>query len=103
MSVWCRAPQENLVVNELLGRSWGNDGTNGIYGMAGCREVAVDSRAADLQWWFTPELAATALTPPRSWELVTGAGSALGAEALDDLASAAELERLWPRSPALRR
>ena len=97
LSVWCRAPRENLVVNELLGRSWGNDGTNGIYGMAGCREVAVDTRAEDLQWWFTPELAATALTPPRSWEHVTGAGSALGAEALDDLATAAELERAWGR------
>ena len=103
LSVWCREPRENLVVNELLGRSWGNDGTNGIYGMAGCREVSVDTRAEDLQWWFTQELDATALTPPRSWEHVTGAGSALGAEALDDLATAAELARLWPRPPADRR
>ena len=36
LSVWCRAPQESLVVNELLGTSWGNDGTNGNYGMADC-------------------------------------------------------------------
>ena len=95
LSVWCRAPQENLVVNELLGTSWGNDGTNGIYGMAGCREVEVDTAGEDLQWWFAQELAAPALTPPRSWEQVTGAGSALGAEALQDLATAAELERRW--------
>ena len=95
MSVWCRAPQGNLVVNELLGTSWGNDGTNGTYGMTGCREVEVDTGAEDLQWWITEELAATALTPARSWERVSGAGSALGAEALQDLATAAELERLW--------
>ena len=95
LSVWCRAPQGNLVVNELLGTSWGNDGTNGTYGMTGCREVEVDTGAEDMQWWFTEELAATALTPARSWERVTGAGSALGAEALQDLATAAELERLW--------
>ena len=95
LSVWCRAPQGNLVVNELLGTSWGNDGTNGTYGLTGCREVEVDTGAEDLQWWITEELAATALTPARSWERVTGAGSALGAEALQDLATAAELERLW--------
>ena len=98
LSVWCRAPQENLVVNELLGRSWGNDGTNGIYGMAGCREVEVDTGGGeDLQWWFTQDLAATALTPPRSWEQATGADRALPAEALQDLATAVELERLWSR------
>ena len=95
LSVWCRAPQENLVVNELLGTSWGNDGTSGIYGMAGCREVEVDTAGEDLQWWFAQELAATALTPPRSWEQVTGADSALPVEALQDLATAAELERRW--------
>ena len=93
--VRCRVPQQSLVVNELLGTAWGNDGTNGIYGMAGCREVEVDTRGADVQWWFTPELAATALTPSRSWEHVTGAGSALPAAALQDLAAAAELEELW--------
>ena len=97
LSVWCRAPEENLVVNELLGRSWGNDGTSGIYGMAGCREVEVDTEGEDLQWWFAQELAATALTPSRSWERVTGADDALAAEALQDLATAAELERRWRR------
>ena len=97
LSVWCRAPQQSLVVNELLGTSWGNDGTNGIYAMAGCREVEVDTGGQDLQWWFTQELAATALTPPRSWEQVTGVGGALPAEALQDLATAAELEGLWRR------
>ena len=97
LSVWCRAPQEHLVVNELLGTSWENDGTSGIYGMAGCREVEVDTEGQDLQWWFTWELAATALTPLRSWEHVTGADSALPAEALQDLATAAEAERLWRR------
>ena len=102
LSVWCRAPQEYLAVNELLGTSWGNDGTNGNYGMAGCREVEVDAGAEDLQWWFAPEPAATALTPPRSWERVTGEGSALVAEALQDLAAAAELERDWGR-PGRRR
>ena len=30
--VRCRAPQQSVVVNELLGTSWGNNGTNGIYG-----------------------------------------------------------------------
>ena len=97
LSVWCRAPQEHLFVNELLGASWENDGTNGIYGMAGCREVEVDTEGQDLQWWFTQELAATALTPLRSWEHVTGADSALPAEALQDLATATEVERLWRR------
>ena len=92
--VRCRAPQERVVVNELLGRSWGNSGTNGIYGMAGCREVEVDTGEQDLQWWFTQELAATASMPPRSWERVTGAGSALPAQALQDLAGAVDLERL---------
>jgi hypothetical protein len=98
LSVWCRAPQESLVVNELLGTSWGNDGTNGIYGMAGCGEVEVDTAGGeDLHWWFTQEQAATALTPPRSWEQMTGAGTALPAEARQDLATAVELERLRPR------
>ena len=98
VSVWCRAPQESLVVNELVGTSWGNDGTIGIYEMAGCSEVEVDNGGQDLRWWFTQELAATALTPPRSWEHVTGAGSTLPAEARQDLATAAELEQLWPRT-----
>ena len=102
LSVWCRAPQANLVVNELLGTSWGNDGTSGLYGMAGCGAVEVETGAADLQWWFSEEPAATALTPPRSWEHVTGAGGAVGPEALQDLAAAAELERLW-RGPGGRR
>ena len=92
--VRCRAPQQRVVVNELLGRSWGNSGTNGIYGMAGCREVEVDTGGQDLQWWFTQELAATALMPPQSWEQVTGAGGALPAQALQDLAGAVDLERL---------
>ena len=95
LSVWCRAPQAYLVVNELLGASWGNDGTNGIYGMDGCSAVEVDAGAEDVQWWFTPEPSATALTPPRSWEGVSGAGRALGADALRDLAAAGELERDW--------
>ena len=97
LSVWCRARQESLVVNELLGTSWGNDGTTGIYGMAGCHEVEVDTGGQDVQWWFTQELAATALTPPRSWEHVTGAGDAMPVEARQDLAAAAEFERLWSR------
>ena len=92
--VRCLAPQQRVVVNELLGRSWGNTGTNGIYGMAGCREVEVDTGGQDLQWWFTQELAATASMPPRSWEQVTGAGGALPAQALQDLAGAVDLERL---------
>ena len=86
------------MVNELLGTSWGNDGTNGIYGMAGCHEVEVDTGGGeDLQWWFTQELAATALTPPRSWEHATGSGRVLPAEALQDLATAADLEQFWPQ------
>ena len=102
LSVWCRAPQEYLVVNELLGASWGNDGTNGNYGMDGCSAVEVSAGAEDVQWWFTPEPGATALTPPRSWEGVSGAGRALGADALQDLAAAGELERDWG-GPGLRR
>ena len=93
--VRCRAPQERVVVNELLGTSWGNTGTNGIYGMAGCLEVEVDTGGQDLQWWFTQELAATASMPPQSWEQVTGAGGVLPAQALQDLAGAVDLERLW--------
>ena len=93
--VRCRAPQERVVVNELLGASWGNTGTNGIYGMAGCREVEVDTGGQDLQWWFTQELTATASMPPQSWEQVTGAGGALSTQALQDLARAVDLERLW--------
>ena len=96
--VRCRAPQQRVVVNELLGTSWGNTGTNGIYGMAGCREVEVDTGGQDgqdLQWWFTQELAATASMPPQSWEQVTGAGGTLPARALQDLAAAVDLERLW--------
>ena len=93
--VQCRAPQQRVVVNELLGTSWGNTGTNGIYGIAGCREVEVDTWEQDLQWWFTQELAATASMPPQSWEQVTGAGGALPAQALQDLAAAVDLERLW--------
>ena len=102
LSVWCRAPQEYLVVNELLGTSWSNDGTNGNYGLDGCSEVEVDAGPEDVLWWFTPEPAATALTPPRSWERVTGAGGALGASAFRDLAAAGELERDWG-GPGVRR
>ena len=98
MSVWCRAPQEHLVVNELLGRSWGNDGTEGLYDMAGCREVEVGTAEGEnVRWSFTEELAATALTPPRSWDQAGDTGMALPPEARQDLATAAELERLWLR------
>ena len=75
-----------MLYYELLGASWGNDGTNGIYGMAGCSQVEVDTGAAgDVQWGFTQEPAATALWPPRSWQQVTGAGGALPLEAREDL------------------
>ena len=46
--VRCRAPQQRVIVNELLGASWGNTGTNGIYEMAGCREVEVDTGGQNL-------------------------------------------------------
>ena len=60
-------------------------------------EVAVDTGGGEnVRWSFTEELAATALTPPRSWEQVSDTGMALPPEARRDLATAAELERLWP-------
>ena len=69
----------------------------GFTGWPGAAKSRWDTEGQDLQWWFTQELAATALTPLRSWEHVTGADSALPAEALQDLATAAEVERLWRR------
>ena len=85
------------MVNELLGMSWGNDGTDGLYDMAGCSEVEVNTgQEEDVRWSFTEALAATALTPPRSWEQVSDTGMALPPEARRDLATAAEQERLWP-------
>ncbi len=92
--VWCRVPRTSLVVNELIGSSWGNNGTEGVYRMANCTEVEVktDSNA---RWWFTEE-GGTAISPPRSWTDVTGAGGNLSAEALAALATAVETERSGP-------
>ena len=96
-SVRCRAPHESLIVNELVGTAWGNDGTNGLYPMDGCRDVEVDAGVDALQWWFVDEPGGTALSPSRSWERMTGAGGQLPADALQDLAAATELERRWRR------
>ena len=89
--VWCRNPRTSLVVNELVGTGWGNTGTDGIYRMADCREVAVLTESS-VRWSFTQETG-TAFTPLRSWTSVTGAGGTLSAEALADLATATEAER----------
>ena len=92
--VWCRAPESNLIVNELIGSGFGNTGTDGIYRMANCTDVEVDTEQG-AQWWFSQE-SGTAFTPPRSWTHVTGAGGDLSVDALAALAKAAETERVSP-------
>ena len=94
--VWCRNPSTSLVVNELIGRAWGNSGTIGIYRMANCQEVEVRTEG-DVQWSFSQEESLTAFTPMRSWANITGAGGELSADALADLATATEAERSTPR------
>ena len=61
------------MVNELICYSWGNSGTVGIYRMADCREVEVTTDQA-ASWVLSQDRALKALTPPRSWATVTGAG-----------------------------
>ena len=94
--MWCRNPSTSLVVNELIGRGWGNSGTIGIYRMANCKEVEVTTEG-DVQWSFSQEESLTAFTPVRSWANVTGAGGELSADALAALARATEAERLADR------
>lgn len=81
------------MVNELLGAAWGNDGVHGLYELAGCDDVDIHVSAEGVQWWFVEERDRTALTPPRSWAGVTGAGRSFGTEALRHLAAATDLER----------
>ena len=90
--VRCAAPRQSLIVNELIGSSFGNDGTVGVYRMADCNEVEVDTEQT-AHWTFREERALTAFTPARSWANVAGAGSGLQAEALAALATAVEAER----------
>ena len=92
--VWCRAPSQDLIVNELIGSGFGNTGTEGVYRMANCTDVEVDTEQ-NAQWWFTQE-SGTAFTPPRSWTNATGAGADLSIDALVALAKAAETERAFP-------
>lgn len=94
--VWCRSPSEDLIVNELVGSTWDNDGTEGVYRMADCREVEVNT-GSGVSWQFSQEGGATAFAPARSWAHTTGAGDELSTEALTDLATASDLERAWPR------
>ena len=89
--VWCRAPSNDLIVNELIGSSFGNTGTDGVYRMADCTDVEVKTDQ-NVQWWFSQE-SGTAFTPPRSWTHMTGAGGNLSVEALTALATATETER----------
>ena len=90
--VWCRAPEQDLIVNELVGDAWDNDGTTGVYRMSQCSEVEVDTEQ-DVRWEFKEEGARTAFTPVRSWANVSGAGVGLSVEALAALAKAAEIEQ----------
>ena len=89
--VWCRAPANALIVNELIGIGFGNEGTVGVYRMAQCTDVEVDTEQ-NASWTFTQE-GGTAFTPKRSWMGVTGAGGDMPIEALAALATAVELER----------
>lgn len=91
--VRCTAPRRSLIVNELIGSSFGNDGTTGVYRMANCTDVEVDTEQA-ASWEFRQDGARTAFTPARSWEGVTGAGANLPVEALASLATAVEVERM---------
>ena len=86
--VWCRSPSTDLIVNELIGTAWGNDGTVGIYRMANCTEVNTEQTAS---WTFTQE-GGTALTPTRTWLGITGAMN-LSAAARPALVRAVEVER----------
>ena len=43
-AVWCDTPEgERLVVNELLGTAWENDGASGLHDLAGCGRVRVNT------------------------------------------------------------
>ena len=90
--VWCRSPSTSLIVNELIGSAFGNSGTVGIYRMANCQEVEVDTEQS-ANWTFSQEQSLKAFTPPRSWANVTGAGGGLSADALAALAKATDAER----------
>ena len=86
--VWCRSPSTDLIVNELIGTGWGNDGTVGICRMANCTEVEVDTEQT-ASWTFTQE-GGTALTPTRLG--ITGSMN-LSAAARPALVRAVEAER----------
>ena len=92
--VWCRTPSNSLVVNELIGSRWDNNGTEGVYRMANCTEVEV-STDQNAQWWLSQE-SGTAFTPPRSWTSVTGTEGDLSVDALAALAKAIDIERSVP-------
>ena len=92
--VWCRTPSTSLVVNELIGSGFGNNGTEGVYRMANCTEVEVDTDQ-NVQWWLSQE-SGTAFTPPRSWTHVTGTEGDLSVDALAALAKATDIERSVP-------
>lgn len=96
------------VVNELIGSAWDNQGSDGIYGVANCgtgrsvpagvRQLLVEATDSQVEWTLTEDRAQTAISPPRTWEGVTGAGGNLSVEALADLATAVETERTMERS-----
>ena len=90
--VECVSPRHSLVVNELIGSSFGNDGTTGIYRMEECAEVEVDTEQT-ASWEFRQEGGRTAFSPIRSWTGVTGVGLDWSAKALASLATAVETER----------
>lgn len=96
--VWCEGPggSRALIVNEIVGTLFDNNGTDGVYRMRTrsepCTKVEVQ-HSVGVRWSFRQLDAATAYSPPRYWSHVTGAGSGWDAEALQHLAIAVEEER----------
>ena len=84
------------IVNELVGSYYDNQGTDGIYGVANCLgpHFRVWTGDSQVEWTLTEDRAQTAISPPRTWEGVTGAGGNLSVEALARL-------RLRPTSMAV--
>ena len=50
--VWCRGPgRDDLIVNEIVGTSFGNAGTSGIYLMPSCGTVQIEY-SQGVSWFF---------------------------------------------------
>ena len=100
-AVWCGRPAPRLVVNELLGRSWGNAGSHGLRDFAGCRELEVSQPTGQVPWWFVQEPARVAPMPARRWSAPGSLPAGTGLRRQNDWAAAGELERSFSRSAAL--